>query len=78
MHSSIDQFDMPSHDDLSHVFNELHNDITSLCMRNKELKLKVSYLSKEIESWKLNDEKSKTNEENSRRESERLQTQVMT
>lgn len=48
LHSSIDQFDVPFYDELSYVFNELHNDITSLCIKNKELKLKVSSLLNEL------------------------------
>lgn len=40
--NSIDQFDIPSYKELSHPFNELNGDITSLSLKNKALKLTVS------------------------------------
>lgn len=35
--NSIDAFDMRSYGDLSHAFNELHENITSLYLENKTL-----------------------------------------
>lgn len=53
---------MCPYDEFSYAFNELYNDITSLCMKNKPLKLKVSSLSK-IQILKNKDEKSEMDEE---------------
>lgn len=60
----FDQFDMSSFDELSHVLNELYNDMTSLFMKNKALELKL--LSKQI-TLKEKDKKSKISEENFKR-----------
>lgn len=49
--SFVYQVDMPSYDKLSHAFNEINNDMPSLCMKNEALK-KFSSLSKEIETLK--------------------------
>lgn len=47
----IDQIDMPNYDELSHTFDELHEDVTSLCSNNEALKLNVSALSKEMRHY---------------------------
>lgn len=50
--STINQFYIPRYNDLTQAFQELHKDMTSLCLKNKYLKLKASFLSKEIETLK--------------------------
>lgn len=39
---------MPCYDE-SRAFNELHDDMISLCMKNKALKSKISFLSNELD-----------------------------
>lgn len=39
---------MPSYGEISHACDELHNDMSSPCMKCKTLKLKLSSLSKEV------------------------------
>lgn len=58
--SFINHFDMSSYDELFDAFNEVHKNLTSLCMKNKAVKLEVSWLLTETEA--LN-ENSKANEE---------------
>lgn len=72
----LDQFDILFYSELSHDFNRLQHDMTSLCMNNKPLKLKVSFSLKEIKALEDNDEKSKANEEKLKRENKKLQAQL--
>lgn len=37
----IDENDFPSYDELSHALNELHEKMTSLCLKNNALKVKT-------------------------------------
>lgn len=49
---------MTSYNEVPYAFNELHEDMSSLCLKNKVFKVKISYLSKEINTLKDNGEKS--------------------
>lgn len=54
---------MLSYDGLTHAFNELHKDMTSICLKYKALKVKAFFLKKEIDILKDKDEKQKIDED---------------
>lgn len=74
--NSIDQFNMPTYNRLSHAFSGLHKDMISLCLQNKALKSKASSLTKEIQILKSKDEQHRLNEDILRIENEKLQAQI--
>lgn len=46
MDNCIDKTDMLSYDGLTHAFNELHKDMTSICLKYKALKVKAFFFKK--------------------------------
>lgn len=58
MDSSIHQFDMFFYDGLLQAFNELNNDITSLCMKQGS-QIEITSLSNETELLKIKHEQCK-------------------